>query len=78
MAYKLSNRFRRFLISTLLIASLSFASYLLGWSSFLTVKDVQISGTESTSMILSELKSKNVEPVIGQKLARVEIRSVKR
>jgi cell division septal protein FtsQ len=42
------------------------------------VKDVQISGTESKSIILTELKSKNVEPVVGQKLARVEIRSVKR
>ena len=78
MAYKLSKRFRRFLISTLLISSIAFASYLLGWSSFLTVKEVQISGTESTSVILSELKSKNVEPVVGEKLARVEIRSVKR
>jgi cell division septal protein FtsQ len=78
MAYKLSKRFRRLLISALLIVSISFASYLLGWSSFLTVKDVQISGTESKSIILTELKSKNVEPVVGQKLARVEIRSVKR
>ena len=78
MAYKLSKRYRRFLISTLLISSIAFASYLLGWSSFLTVKEVQISGTESTSVILSELKSKNVEPVVGEKLARVEIRSVKR
>ena len=78
MAYKLSKRLSRFLISTLLISSIAFASYLLGWSSFLTVKEVQISGTESTSVILSELKSKNVEPVVGEKLARVEIRSVKR
>ena len=78
MAYKFSKRFKRLLISTLLIGSISFASYLLGWSSFLTVKEVQITGTESTSVILSELKNQNVAPVVGQKLARVEIRSVKR
>jgi len=78
MAYKLSKRFKRLLISSLLIGSISFASYLLGWSSFLTVKEVQITGTQSTSVVLSELRSKKVEPVVGQKLARVEIRSVKR
>ena len=78
MAYKLSKRFKHLLISSLLIGSISFASYLLGWSSFLTVKEVQIAGTQSTSVVLSELRSKKVEPVVGQKLARVEIRSVKR
>ena len=44
----------------------------------MTVGEVEIKGTESTSVILNELKSKDVEPVVGQKLARVEIRSVKR
>jgi cell division protein FtsQ len=78
MAYGLPKRVKRLLISTVIIGSISFAAYLLGWSSFLTVKEVQIDGTESTSIILSELRSKNVEPVVGQKLARVEIRSVKR
>ena len=78
MSYKISKRFKRLLISILLIGSISCASYLLGWSSLLTVGEVEIKGTESTSVILNELKSKDVEPVVGQKLARVEIRSVKR
>ena len=78
MSYKISKRFKRLLISILLIGSISCAAYLLGWSSLLTVEEVQIKGTESTSVILNELKSKDVEPVVGQKLARVEIRSVKR
>ena len=78
MSYKISKRFKRLLFSILLISSISFASYLLGWSSLLTVEEVEIKGTESTSVILNELKSKDVEPVVGQKLARVEIRSVKR
>jgi cell division septal protein FtsQ len=78
MDYKLSKRLKRLLISSLLFTLVSFASYLLGWSSFLTVKQVQVKGTQSTSVILGELKKKNIEPVVGQKLARVEIRSVKR
>ena len=78
MSHKISKRFKRLLISILLIGSISCASYLLGWSSLLTVGEVEIKGTESTSVILNELKSKDVEPVVGQKLARVEIRSVKR
>ena len=78
MSFKISKRFKRLLISILLIGSISCASYLLGWSSLLTVEEVEIKGTESTSVILNELKSKDVEPVVGQKLARVEIRSVKR
>jgi cell division septal protein FtsQ len=78
MAYKLPSRLKRLLISSVLILSISSASYLLGWSSFLTVKEVQITGTESTSVLLGELKVKSSEPVVGQKLARVEIRSVKR
>jgi cell division septal protein FtsQ len=78
MAYKLSSRLKRLLISLVLILSISSASYLLGWSSYLTVKEVQITGTEPTSVLLGELKKKSIEPVVGQKLARVQIRSVKR
>jgi cell division septal protein FtsQ len=78
MSYKLSKRFKRLLISLLVIGSVSSSAYLLGWSSFLTVKEVQIQGTSATSVILNELKNKDIEPVVGQKLARVEIRSVKR
>jgi cell division septal protein FtsQ len=78
MAYKLSSRLKRLFISLVLILSIASASYLLGWSSFLTVKEVQITGTESTSVLLGELKKKSIEPVVGQKLARVQIRSVKR
>ena len=78
MSYKLSKRFKRLLISLLVIGAVSSSAYLLGWSSFLTVKEVQIQGTGATSVILNELKNKDIEPVVGQKLARVEIRSVKR
>ena len=58
MAYKFSKRFKRLLISILLIGSISCAAYLLGWSSLLTVAEVEIKGTESASVILNELKSK--------------------
>lgn len=78
MSDKLSKGFKRLLISILLIGAISSTAYLLGWSTFLAVKQVQIAGTESTLVILSELKNKKVEPIVGQKLARVEIRSVKR
>jgi cell division septal protein FtsQ len=78
MSYKLSKRFKRLLISLLVIGSVSSSAYVLGWSSFLTVKEVQIQGTSATSVILNELKNKDIQPVVGQKLARVEIRSVKR
>jgi cell division protein FtsQ len=78
MSFQLGKRFKRLLILILLIGSIAGTSYLLGWSSFLAVKAVEIEGTESTSVILRALKSKDIEPSVGQKLARVEIRSIKK
>ena len=50
---------------------------MLGWSSLLTVKSVEISGTQSSATITNELKSKNLTLMAGMKLARVDMQGIK-
>lgn len=77
MPLKSNKKFKRLLLISILITAISLTAYLLGWSTFLTVKEVRIQGTTATAVILNELKKREVEPIPGQKLARVEIRSVR-
>ena len=59
----------------LLIAS---TSYLLGWSDYLTVKNIETTGTASQSIINRELAKNNLTLEIDMKLARVDLRAIER
>lgn len=78
MSGKLAINLKRLFVTLAVALSFAYLAYLLGWSSFLTVKEVKIEGTSATSLLLTELKAQGVEPVVGQKLARVDIRSISR
>lgn len=78
MPLKSNNKFKPLLLIAILLSGIFSAAYLLGWSTLLTVREVRIQGSTATEVILSELRRRELEPIAGQKLARVEIRSVKR
>jgi cell division septal protein FtsQ len=66
-------------MTSLLVISTIFASaYLLGWSSLLSVSQVSVSGSSAVNLVLSELSQNGIEPKIGDQLARVDVRSIKR
>ena len=78
MGIRISKRIRR-LITSLLVTSTIFASaYLLGWSSLLSVSQVSVSGSSAVNLVLSELSRNGIEPKIGDQLARVDVRSIKK
>ena len=78
MGIRISKRIRR-LMTSLLVTSTIFASaYLLGWSSLLSVSQVSVSGSSAVNLVLSELSQNGIEPKIGDQLARVDVRSIKR
>ena len=59
----------------LLIAS---TSYFLGWSDYLTVKNIETTGTASQSIINQEIAKNNLTLEIDMKLARVDLRAIER
>ena len=78
MGIRISKRIRR-LMTSLLATSIIFASaYLLGWSSLLSVSQISVSGSSAVNLVLSELSRNGIEPKIGDQLARVDVRSIKR
>ena len=77
MVLKISKRFRRLLTTISVITLVSLAAYILGWSSFLTVKEVSIEGTKSVQVIINKLTNDGIAPVVGSKLARVDTRAIK-
>ena len=77
MVLKISKRVSRLLTTISIITLVSAVSYILGWSSFLTVNEVSIEGTKSAQVIVNKLTTKGIAPVVGSKLARVDTRSIK-
>ena len=66
-------------MTSLLVTSTIIASaYLLGWSSLLSVSQVSVSGSSAVNLVLSELSKNGIEPKIGDQLARVDVRSIKK
>jgi cell division septal protein FtsQ len=53
-------------------------AYLLGWSSVLTVKKIEITGSDSQRVIVLQLEKNNLALENEMKLARVDIRAIKR
>lgn len=65
-----------FAVTTLSIVAST--SYLLGWSDYLTVKNIEITGTASQSIINRELTKNNLTLEVDMKLARVDLRAIER
>ena len=78
MGIRISKRIRRLMTSLLVISTIFGSAYLLGWSSLLSVSQVSVSGSSAVNLILSELSKNGIEPKIGDQLARVDVRSIKR
>jgi cell division protein FtsQ len=72
----LKLKVKRFLLTFLSIAVISGLAYILGWSSLLTVKSVEITGTTSSTVITNDLATKGLSIQPGMKLARVDIRAI--
>ena len=78
MGIRISKRIRRLITSLLAISTIFASAYLLGWSSLLSVSQVSVSGSSAVNLVLSELSKNGIEPKIGDQLARVDVRSIKR
>jgi len=65
-----------FAVTTLSI--IAGTTYLLGWSDYLTVKNIEITGTASQSIINRELTKNNLTLEVDMKLARVDLRAIER
>jgi len=71
------KRLKRLLITSLVGSLIIGSAYILGWSSLLSVKSVSITGSNSSSIVINKLKATGVEPKLGTKLARVDVRGIK-
>ena len=78
MAHKVKKRLKRLAITTTTITAFAAVAYLLGWSSVLTVKNIEITGTSETQVILSQLTNEEISLQVGQKFARVDPRAIER
>ena len=57
MADKVKKRIKRLAITTTTIAAFAAMAYLLGWSSVLTLKSVEIIGTTAQPAILAQFEN---------------------
>jgi cell division septal protein FtsQ len=78
MSGKFNKRFRRLTITLTFLVATSSLAYLLGWSSILMVKEVKIEGSSETSLLIGTLNKQSIAPTVGQRLARVNVRSIER
>lgn len=76
MGSQISKRVKRLIVTFSTITLISLAAYILGWSSFLTVSEINIEGTKSTQVIMNKLRTNSIEPKVGSKLARVDTRAI--
>ena len=73
----LVNKYKKFIYISGAISLVACLAYVLGWSSLLTVKKIEISGTNSISVIEGELQKKDLSLTVGMRLARVDLRGIK-
>ena len=76
MSGKFNKRFKRLTITLTFLVATSSLAYLLGWSSILMVKEVKIEGSSETSLLIGTLNKQSIAPTVGQRLARVNVRSI--
>lgn len=73
-----SKRLQRGLTGLIVITMILGFAYILGWSSVLTVKKIEITGSDSQRVIVLQLEKNNLALENEMKLARVDIRAIKR
>ena len=73
----LVNKYKRLIYISSAISLVACLAYILGWSSLLTVKKIEISGTNSKSVIEEELRKRDLSLSVGMRLARVDLRGIK-
>jgi len=73
----LVDKYKKLVYISSAIALVACLAYILGWSSLLTVKKIEISGTNSISVIEGELQKKDLSLTVGMRLARVDLRGIK-
>jgi cell division septal protein FtsQ len=73
-----SAQIKKGLFAFVTLLLISGTSYLLGWSDYLTVKNIEITGTASQSIINRELTKNNLTLELDMKLARVDLRATER
>ena len=73
----LVNKYKKVIYVSGAISLVACLAYVLGWSSLLTVKKIEISGTNSISVIEGELQKKDLSLTVGMRLARVDLRGIK-
>lgn len=73
----LVNKYKKVIYVSGAISLVACLAYVLGWSSLLTVKKIEISGTNSISVIEGELQKKDLTLTVGMRLARVDLRGIK-
>ena len=78
MPSRFKKRFNKYIFSFTSLIAISSLAYLLGWSSIWTVKEIQIQGSNETSLLLSALNRQSIAPTVGEQLARVNVRSAER
>jgi cell division septal protein FtsQ len=78
MSGKFNKRFKRLTITLTFLVATSSLAYLLGWSSVLMVKEVKIEGSSEASLLIGTLNKQSIAPTVGQRLARVNVRSIER
>jgi cell division septal protein FtsQ len=66
------------LFAVITLSIVASTTYLLGWSDYLTVKNIEITGTASQSIINRELTKNNLTLEVDMKLARVDLRAIER
>lgn len=73
-----SAQIKKGLFAVVTLSLIASTSYLLGWSDYLTVKNIEITGTASQSIINRELTKNDLTLEVDMKLARVDLRAIER
>ena len=72
------KKYKRAFVVSIVILLVGVIAYILGWSTLLTVKQIEITGTSSQAVISNQISSKEITLTPGMKLARVDIRGINR
>jgi cell division septal protein FtsQ len=72
------KKYKRAFVVSIVILLVGVIAYILGWSTLLTVKQIEITGTSSQAVISNQLASKEITLTPGMKLARVDVRGINR
>ena len=72
------KKYKRAFVVSIVILLVGVIAYILGWSTLLTVKQIEITGTSSQVVISNQLASKEITLTPGMKLARVDVRGINR